>query len=138
VSRKGPSVQRRPAPPLDSPPPARRECARLCSVGRHLLTSLSPLHPLLPPDTPGERLIRRGIDSPCEPRRALHAATHPCHASRDLHRALRLTNALRPATRTVLTSCGLRLAWRPALRPRYNLYPPRPHSPLTPRLSYNI
>jgi hypothetical protein len=70
----------------------------------------APPHvPLPPPDTPGGRLIWRGIDSPRKPRRALRPATHPCS---------------RPAT------CGLRL--------RCNLYPPRPHCTLSPRLPYNI
>jgi hypothetical protein len=66
-------------PHLSNPPP-RRECARLCSVDRHLLTSLSPLLILSPPDTPGGRFIRRGNRLP---------STRDSPASRDLCRALR-------------------------------------------------
>jgi hypothetical protein len=41
-----------------------RERVRLCNVDRHLLTSLSPLILLSSADTPGGRLIRRGIRLP--------------------------------------------------------------------------
>jgi hypothetical protein len=56
------------------------ECVRLCNMSRHLLTSLSTLFLLLPPDTLGERHIRRATDSPCDPYRATLYVPRPARA----------------------------------------------------------
>jgi hypothetical protein len=101
--------------------PPRRERARLCNVGRHLLTSLSPLLLLLPPDTPGGRLIRRGnrLPSRSAPCPANRVVTRPCLVSRDLR------HVLRPTTRPRLTSRDL----------RHNLRPATSAAPYVPRLA---
>jgi hypothetical protein len=129
-----------------------REWVRLCNVGRHLLMSFSPLLSLLPPDTPGSRLIRRGIDSPHEPRRAVRpclvtrdlcralcSATRPCLTSRDLRRVhhpatCTASYVLRPAT----APCSRPAAYAPPdvphSAPGVVLTPLRPTVPLPPRL----
>jgi hypothetical protein len=139
LSRMGPSVQRGPIPTLDFPPCDVRVPA--CAMWAGTTTSFSPLLPLLLPDTPGDRPIRRGIDSPLRtaPRRtSVHRVPRPIRASRPATCAApyvpRPVRALRHATCT--TPCVPRLALPP--RRRCNLYSPATLLPTFPRFSYII
>jgi hypothetical protein len=103
---------------LSNPPPLLRKCARLCNVDRRLLSNPPPLLRKC------ARLCNVGQ----------HLLTYPESGSSD-------GESTPPASRTVrpcVASRGLCSAWRLALRPRYNIYPSQPHSPLPPRLPYNI
>jgi hypothetical protein len=110
-----------------------RERARLCNVGRHLLTSFSPLLLLLPPDTPGGRLIRRGLDPPLATCAALYVPW-PTPARRP---ALRPRCSPFPLQSTVPLSPTIHCPTSPYDPPSHlplRLTSPRPTGPLLPRL----